>query len=80
MVVPKTAMRSRPSGGGAAPATSEPSYALFVGGWGEDGRAIRSVLKLYFENSLSGSGGGPVAAGNTKNRESTAGPGHRSGK
>lgn len=54
MVIPNLRSYDRTQDGMAAtPKAEEPTFATFVGGWGEDGRAVRTVLKLYFENSLS---------------------------
>lgn len=39
----------------------ESGSVLFLGGWGPDGKMIRSLLKLNLENSQSG-GGGPCTA------------------
>ena len=56
MVIPSLRSYDRTQDGQTAtPKTEEPTYATFVGGWGEGGRAVRTVLKLYFENSLSNS-------------------------
>ena len=38
---------------GRAGRNNQVAHALFIGGWGEDGRTVRSVLRLNFEKQIN---------------------------